>query len=129
MKHVHPTEQQSQNFAELGRKGPLHMLNLVRLHEWAQYPDRREVSGKEAYRSYTRESAPVFARVGGKIHWTGRFECTLIGPSEERWDVAFIAAYPSAGAFQAMLADPIYQQAVKHREAAVAESRLIRFEP
>ena len=35
---------------------------------------------REAYAAYGRESGPVFARLGGKIVWRGRFELMLIGP-------------------------------------------------
>jgi uncharacterized protein (DUF1330 family) len=53
----------------------------------------------------------------------------LIGPPEERWDRCFIAQYPSVAAFVAMIRDPVYREAVKHRQAAVADSRLIRLAP
>lgn len=46
-----------------------------------------------------------------------------------RWDRAFIAQYPSYTAFVEMLRDPIYREAVKHRQAAVEDSRLTRFDP
>lgn len=36
------------------RPGPLHMLNLIRLREEADYPDGRAASGEEAYREYSR---------------------------------------------------------------------------
>jgi uncharacterized protein (DUF1330 family) len=54
---------------------------------------------------------------------------TLIGPQSERWDIAFIAEYPSGAAFIEMIRDPVYRQAVKHRQGAVADSRLIRMQP
>ena len=53
----------------------------------------------------------------------------LIGPSEEKWDECFIAEYPSVGAFVEMVRDPLYREAVKHRQAAVLDSRLIRMAP
>ena len=59
----------------------------------------------------------------------GTPELTLIGPADERWDLAFIAEYPSVEAFVAMLRDPDYRKAVRHRQAAVADSRLIRIRP
>ena len=59
----------------------------------------------------------------------GRFEQVLIGPSTERWDVVFIAEYPSVEAFVEMIRDDGYREAVKHRQAAVEDSRLIRLEP
>jgi uncharacterized protein (DUF1330 family) len=53
----------------------------------------------------------------------------LIGPSEEYWDHCFIAEYPSVAAFVEMIRDPVYREAVKHRQAAVEDSRLIRLKP
>jgi len=126
---IDPTREQFAAFRELQRPGPIHMLNLVRLRERARYPDGLDVSGADAYRSYARESAPVFQRVGGRQYWIGKFEVTLIGPSEERWDHVFIAEYPSVDAFVAMIRDPEYRHAVKHRQAAVEDSRLIRLQP
>ena len=49
----------------------------------------------------------------------------MIGPIVEDWDVAFIARYPSLNAFLAMVMDPAYQAIVFHRQAAVANSRLL----
>jgi hypothetical protein len=63
------------------------------------------------------------------VIWLGRPELTLIGPESEAWDMAFIAEYPSGQAFIAMMRDPLYREAVKHRQAAVADSRLIRLAP
>ena len=111
------------------RPGPIHMLNLVRLRARAAYPDGREATGAQAYASYGRESEPVFSRLGGSIVWRGRFELMLIGPQDERWDLCFIAEYPSVAAFVAMIRDPVYREAVKHRQAAVEDSRLIRLAP
>jgi uncharacterized protein (DUF1330 family) len=71
----------------------------------------------------------VLARVGGTIIWRGGFDVTLIGDASEVWDAMFIAHYPNAGAFLAMVTDPEYQKAVVHRQAAVMNSRLIRSAP
>jgi len=50
----------------------------------------------------------------------------LIGPADKQWDMMFIARYPPAAAFLEMVTDPGYREAVKHRQAAVLDSRLIR---
>ncbi|MEM9278702.1 MAG: DUF1330 domain-containing protein [Pseudomonadota bacterium] len=127
--HVNPDRESFDAFRQIERQGPVHMLNLVRLKETAVYPDGTLVSGKEAYAAYGRESAPIFKGVGGRIVWSGGFELNLIGPAEERWDIAFIAEYPSGDAFVEMVKNPEYQQAVVHRTAAVLDSRLVRMEP
>lgn len=116
-------------FKANNRAGPIHMLNLVRLHDQAQYDDGRQATGAEAYAAYGRESAPVFQRLGGRIVWRGAMEQMLIGPDDEQWDLCFIAEYPSPKAFVDMLGDPIYRAAMKHRQAAVSDSRLIRTAP
>jgi uncharacterized protein (DUF1330 family) len=127
--YIDPTKEQFASFRALQRGGPIHMLNLVRLRARASYPDGRDVSGADAYRAYARESGEVFRRLGGRQYWVGRFELTLIGPDSERWDRVFIAEYPSVDAFVAMIRDPVYREAVKHRQAAVETSRLIRLQP
>lgn len=124
--YVDPTKEGFAQFRQNDRPGRIQMLNLVRLREWAAYADGRKATGAEAYEAYGRESQPVFERLGGRIFWQGRFEQVLIGPTEERWDHCFIAEYPSVASFVEMLRDPIYREAVKHRQAAVEDSRLIR---
>ena len=127
--YIDPTKQAFAEFRGYNREGPIHMLNLVRLREQARYPDGRQAIGAEAYAAYGHESRPVFTRIGGRIVWRGKFELMLIGPPEERWDLCFIAEYPSVSAFVEMIYDPVYREAVKHRQAAVEDSRLIRLAP
>lgn len=124
--HVDPGRAHFAAFKALPRDTPILMLNLIRLRADAAYPDGRGGSGKAAYAAYSRESGPVFQRVGGRIVWRGRPEQVVIGPPEERWDIAFIARYPTAAAFLEMVTDPGYRLAVVHRQAAVDDSRLIR---
>ena len=129
--YIDPTRAQFDAFKGLDRDAPLNMLNLVALNDLANYPGdhvlaRDGLSGLDAYRNYGTASAPVLARVGGSIVWRGQFDMTLIGPEDEAWDVMFIAAYPNAHAFFAMISDDEYKAAVLHRQAAVKTSRLIR---
>ena len=126
---IDPTKEDFARFREMDRPGTLHMLNLLEFRDKAAYDDGTIATGVEAYRNYVRESGPIFERLGGRQVWAGRPELTLIGPQEETWDLAFIAEYPSKDAFVAMLRDPDYRKAVRHRQAAVADSRLIRMQP
>lgn len=128
--HIDPEREAFKLFKEMPRDEPIQMLNLLRLRDKAAYPDGREVSGFEAYKTYGQTSGPIFKRVGGTIVWRGAPKLTLIGPTEENWHLSFVAAYPSAAAFLEMVTDPVYQnEAVPHRQAAVLESRLIRHTP
>jgi uncharacterized protein (DUF1330 family) len=134
MGSIDPTRPQFDAFKTLPRDQPMHMLNLVKVRELAAYPQDHPlhgqgVTGREAYRNYGRDSGPVFSRVGGRQVWAGRPDAVVTGPADEAWDIAFIASYPSAGAFLEMVTDPVYREAVKHRQAAVEDSRLIRMAP
>ena len=131
---IDPTRPQFEAFKALPRDTPIQMLNLVRVRALADYPadhpnHGKGLTGLEAYRAYGRESAEVFGRVGGRQIWAGRPETVVTGPEGERWDLAFIAEYPNAGAFLAMVTDPGYREIVKHRTAGVEDSRLIRVAP
>ncbi|KTE27886.1 MULTISPECIES: DUF1330 domain-containing protein [unclassified Sphingopyxis] len=133
-KHVDPERAQFDAFKALPRDTKIHMLNLVRFKDEATYPDDhplagRGLSGAEAYANYGLDSGPVFQRVGGSIVWRGSMEAMLIGPEGEKWDAMFVAEYPNSGAFMEMVTDPVYRQAVVHRQAAVETSRLIRTAP
>jgi uncharacterized protein (DUF1330 family) len=131
---IDPLRAQFDAFKALPRDAPIQMLNLIRLNAVADYPQGHPNHGKgmtglEAYRAYGRTSAAVFKRVGGRQVWVGKPEGVVTGPADERWDLAFIAEYPNAAAFLAMVTDPDYREHVKHRQAAVEDSRLIRFAP
>lgn len=124
--YIDPERDQFDAFKALPRNHTIMMLNFLRFRDKADYDDGREVTGAEAYAAYGRKSGPVFRRVGGEIIWRGKPELMLIGPKDKDWDLVFVARYPTAGAFLEMVTDPQYQVAVKHRQAAVLDSRLIR---
>nr|WP_252731484.1 DUF1330 domain-containing protein [Lentibacter algarum] len=118
----------------MDRDTPIEMLNLVRLRDAAAYPEGhalhgKDLTGADAYANYGRETGPIFQRNNGTIVWRARFEAVLMGPSNEHWDHIFVARYPNAKAFLAMITDPEYQRAVVHRQSAVLTSRLIRTKP
>ena len=127
---IDPTREQFKHFMQQRQD----MLNLIRLRAAAAYPEGhpffgKGMSGLEAYREYGPTSELIFRRVGGRQVWVGRPEAVLTGPITERWDLAFIAEYPNSLAFAEMIRDPEYREHVKHRQAAVEDSRLVRFLP
>ena len=131
---IDPTRAQFDAFKALPRDQPIHMLNLIRVRPFAEYPadhpdHGKGITGLDSYRAYGATTAAIFARVGGKQIWAGRPDAVVTGPADEAWDLAFIAEYPSAHAFLEMVTDPDYREHVKHRTAGVADSRLIRMNP
>ncbi|MCT2558183.1 DUF1330 domain-containing protein [Tsuneonella sp. YG55] len=132
--YIDPSRANFDVFKSLPRDTPIHMLNLLRYRDEAEYPDghpnaQKGWSGRRAYEEYGRTSGPIFRRVGGTLVWRGVFETVVTGPDAMTWDDGFIAAYPNAAAFFEMIMDPAYQQAVVNRTAALADSRLVRFAP
>lgn len=128
---VDPTRAAFDLFKSLPRDEPIWMLNQVRYRPLALYPaDHPDANlgrtGEEAYQEYGRTTDPIFSRLGGKVVWRGTMQAIVTGPESETWDTIFIANYPSAGAFLAMVTDSDYREAVKHRQAAVLTSRLVR---
>ena len=128
-KYIDPSRDQFGAFMKLPDTGPIWMLNLIRLRKSARYEDGSEATGAQAYKRYAATSEPFFKGVGGRIVWSGSPQAVLIGPEKERWDLAFVAEYPSAAAFGDMVKNPGYQAIVHHRQAAVRDSRLIRIAP
>nr|MEA2799773.1 hypothetical protein [Phenylobacterium sp.] len=133
--YIDPDRQAWEVFKGLPRDQPIHMLNLIRLRDRAEYPPgharhRQDISGREAYREYGRTIAPHLARLGSRQVWAGAPQVMVTGPASETWDLAFIVEYPEAQAFIDMVRDADYRaNVVPHRTAAVADSRLLRLAP
>ena len=129
MEYVGFDRETFKSFKNIDDSRPLHMLNLVQLKKEAIYPDGTITTGFEAYMRYGKESETVFKRLGGSIVWRGDMLIGLIGPADEKWDICFIAQYPSVESFISMQKDETYRKAVEHRQIAVKNSRLIRMAP
>lgn len=134
MAHIDPEREAWEVFKALPRDQPIQMLNLIRLKPKAEYPPGhpdhgKDLTGLDAYRAYGRTTAHIFRRLGGRQVWAGKPQVMVTGPKSEAWDLAFIAEYPSADAFIAMVRDPEYRELVAHRSAGVADSRLLRLAP
>ncbi len=135
MSSVNPSSEQiAAMLASAGAPGVINMINLIRFRTRANYPvdhacAQENLSGEQAYQRYMAATAPFIAKLGARVVWVGTPNLVVIGPSEERWDMAFIVEYPSVAAMLSMLGDSEYQKIGAHRTAAVEDSRLIRCEP
>jgi uncharacterized protein (DUF1330 family) len=133
---IDPSRAQYKRFAqEFPQNEPIQMLNLIRYKEWAQYPDghalaNKKMTGKEAYSIYLDELGRFLnsaSTSGSRIVFKAKPQLTVTGPESERWDECFVMEYPSAAVFMDMVKNPQYSKSiVVHRQAAVADSRLIR---
>lgn len=132
MPHIDPSRENWEAFKALPRDTPIHMLNLIKFRELADYPPdhpnhAKGLSGREAYAIYGKAFQALVADDGAAMVWQAPLECVVTGPPGE-WDEAFVMGYPDSGTFMAMVKNPRYvAEALPHRTAAVADSRLIRF--
>ena len=111
---------------ETPKDQPVVMLNLLRFRDRAEYQDASEAcSGRDAYKRYMKEAAACVKAVGAEVIWSGRSVGSLIAPPDETWDQVLLVRYPSTDAFLAMIEDPDYKGVLKHRTAALEDSRLV----
>ncbi|MFC0588092.1 DUF1330 domain-containing protein [Novosphingobium aquiterrae] len=130
--HIDPSRENWQRFKDLPRNTPIHMLNLIKFRDLAEYPEGhpnhgKGLTGREAYAIYAEGFQQVVANDGAAMVWSAPIECVVTGPEGE-WDEAFVMGYPDSTVFMAMVKNTEYiRDVVPHRTAAVADSRLIRF--
>lgn len=105
-----PKEINAELIASLPDKGPVVMVNMLRLRDRA------------AYRRYSELAMPLIKARGGTVLWAGNGEAVAFGePQEDRWDYVVLVRYPSRAAFLEMVRSPEYATANTHREQAVAK--------
>ena len=132
MSYVDPSRENWQAFKDLPRDRPIHMLNLIKFRDLADYPEGhpnhgKGLTGREAYAIYLEGFQRLVAGDGAAMIWDAQQECVVTGPADE-WDEVFVMGYPNSGVFMAMVKNEEYvRDVVPHRSAAVADSRLIRF--
>jgi uncharacterized protein (DUF1330 family) len=103
------------------------MLNLLRFKEQADGIDTG-VSGLEAYERYGAATGPFLEAVGGRVLQAAEARQMVIGPEALEWDMVLLVEYPSRAKFLEMATNPEYLKIHEHREAALADSRLIACE-
>ena len=116
-----PNEEQLKGFTDEPEKGPIKMLNLVKLKDKAEYPDKREtdLSGREAYAIYSEEVQHHLAKVGATAIFGADVKRLMLGEVEELWDSVAIATYPNRKAMLDMISDPDYIKSAQHRVAGL----------
>jgi hypothetical protein len=129
--YIEPTHEAGRALFMRGIKGPLVMLNLLRFREVADYsaapalaPDS-SISGADAFKLYISQTLPFLKESGGELLFLGDGGQFLIGPENERWDIAMLVRQASLDAFVAFASNPAYLEGLGHRTAAIVDSRLL----
>ena len=122
-----PTHSQLETLMSLPVDAPVAALNLFQFRSQAQYqPEDPEygaaegnVSGQEAFARYSESAGPFIVKLGGHVAFSTPVDQVMIGPEQPDWDIAAIMFFPTRRAFMQMLSDPDFQQASRHRKAAL----------
>jgi uncharacterized protein (DUF1330 family) len=131
MRYLEPTQQAGRALFQRTMKGPVVMLNLLRLRALADYSANPElapktpISGAEAYDRYIAHTLPYLQESGGDLMFLGEGGHLLIGPEGERWDRAMLVRQSSVESFMAFATNAAYLAGIGHRTAAVEDSRLL----
>lgn len=131
MAYLAPTQELGRRFVMRALAGNVVMLNLIRLRAVADYSGLPEiapanpVSGREAYDRYIAETLPFLEISGGSLDLLAEGGSWLIGPEDERWDLALLVRQKDMATFFAFEQDADYMKVLGHRTAAVEDSRLL----
>ena len=120
----------SRGAASIPAGQPIVMVNLLRYHQRAEYPDRASepLSGREAYH---QGYVPAFGKLasvipGIQVLFLGAVQAGIVIGPEEIWDEVALVAYPSLEAFRSIVESQGYHaEADPHRKAALKDWRLI----
>src|SRR6185437_428845 len=94
--YLEPTEASAVAFVKRGIRGEVVMLNLLRFRataDYAAHPDLapdNPISGAEAFDLYINHTLPFLRESGGDLLMLAVGGPLLIGPPEERWDLAML---------------------------------------
>jgi hypothetical protein len=129
--YLDPTDDSVRRLFQRRIAGPVTMVNLLRLREWADYSAFPElappapITGRDAYDRYIAHTLPFLTATGGSVQFIGAGGPTLVGPDDERWDVVLLVRQASVADFLAFATDEAYLAGIGHRTAALEDSRLL----
>ena len=128
---LRPNAKQMAGFLLGDTKTAIHMVNLLKFKDKAEYKDGRhtDLTGQEAYQISAKEVQGHLQKVGGKLIFSGQVSRLMLGEVEELWDWIAIAEYPSRKAMRSMIMDKDYRKSEEHRSAGLAGQLNIETKP
>ncbi|WP_267220918.1 hypothetical protein [Dyella silvae] len=130
-RYLAPTEAAGRAFVMRQLAGNVVMLNLLRFRAIADYSAAPElapsspITGEQAFQRYIAHTLPFLCESGGSIDYLGRGGPLLIGPADERWDMAMLIRQCSVESFLSFASHQGYLAGLGHRTAAIEDSRLL----
>ncbi len=130
-RYLEPTPASGRAFVTRGMTGSIVMLNLLRFRATADYSATPElapptpISGVAAFQRYIEHTLPHLRETGGDLVFVGKGGPWLIGPPDERWDMAMLVRQRSAESFLGFASHERYLAGIGHRTAAIEDARLL----
>jgi len=102
----------------------IYLVNLIKLHDIAQYPEGYEgkkVSGKEAWATYSRIAVKYNRKHKNYIKFTGVAKSTIADNTgkETKWNMVAMVRYDSRESMQKFISEKAFKQGFKHKDASV----------
>ncbi len=132
--YIDPTQQAGADLFARNITGEVVILNLLKFKGVADYKDYPEiapdelVSGRQAFQKYIDHTIPFLEASGGEILYLGEGGHFLIGPLEQKWDLVMLIKQRSLTDFMSFTTNQQYLAGMGHRNAALADSRLLPLE-
>lgn len=129
---IDPTADQVRALRDAPDDRPVTMVNLLKFRAQACYEDADEApcSGREAYARYKHAFTETVGAVSqAQVVFQGPVQQVFIGATgrpETDWDEVLVVRYPSRRHFLAMMADPTYRAALRHRYAGLERTVLLQ---
>ena len=129
--YLEVTQEAGRDFLMRGIRGEVVMLNLLRFRDIADYSKYPEIApaepitGRAAYDRYIEHATPYLEAAGSTVDFSGSGGPFLIGPPDQHWDLVLLVRHRSVEEFMKYASNPAYQAGLGHRQAAIADSRLL----
>ncbi|WP_162098041.1 DUF1330 domain-containing protein [Vibrio harveyi] len=122
LNQLFPSENQMERLKSSPESGEIHLLNLFKFKEKAEYADGREtnLTGKEAYELYGQPMLKVLEKYGAEVVFYSEVTGLILGQVEDLWDSFVIVRYPSRQALLEMTSSDEFLALSVHREAGLA---------
>ena len=127
--YVDPTKEAFAVFRADDRPGTIDMLNLVKLRAQAAYPDGRRADRGRCLCGVRAGERAGFLAPRGDRSSARRLRADADRPNGGALGRMLHRRVPDCRRLRRYVRDPVYREAIKHRQTGVEDSRLIRLAP
>lgn len=122
LNQLYPSDSQMDRLKNSPNSGEIHLLNLFKFREQAEYADGREstLTGREAYDLYGQPMANILKKYGAEVVFYSEITGLILGQVDDLWDSFVIVKYPSRKALLEMTSSAEFKALSIHREAGLA---------